>query len=40
VLESGRPAAGRPGIRSVAAEPEGATILVGSGRYVFEAGWK
>ncbi len=40
VLESGRPATGRPGIRSVTAEPEGATILVGSGRYVFEAGWK
>ncbi len=39
VLESGRPAARRPGVRSVATENGLSVIRVGSGRYVFEAAW-
>jgi len=40
VLESGKPAAGRPGVRSVGAESGRTVILIGSGRYVFESDWK
>ena len=38
VRESGRPlAAGRRGVRAMSLHPSGATVLVGSGRYRFEA---
>ncbi|MDD8026079.1 MAG: family 78 glycoside hydrolase catalytic domain [Acidobacteriota bacterium] len=40
VLESGLPAAGRPGILGLDAKNGRTTVRVGSGRYVFETGWK
>ncbi len=40
VKESGRPAAGRPGVAFVGRESGRSVFSIGSGRYVFETAWK
>jgi hypothetical protein len=40
IKESGRPAAGSPGVEFAGREADRAVFSVGSGRYVFEAAWK